>query len=401
MDTFIFKAQREDGTVITGQLKTKNQNMAVQMLNSKKMNPIFVKKKKALFKLGGGGGVAQKDLVVFARQLAFLVDAGVPIMQSLQTIQPITQSAMLKNILNGVIKNVDSGKSLSDALADYPMVFDNLFYSLVQAGEASGQLNTLLIQLANDMESSQKIKSRVKKALAYPLFVLTIGVGIIIGLMTFVVPRFASIFESSGSELPAMTKLLMSISDFFVNNIFLVLFTSVFAPVVFFVYLFSPAGRAFKDQLFWFTPMIGPLVRKNCLARFTKTLAYLMASGVSLTDALENAALASNNVLVERAVRNAIVRVEKGKSIADALKPEHIFPDLVSRMIAIGEETGKVDATLEKVAEYYEEQVRVNSATISDMIQPVFIVVLGGLVAFVVIAMYMPIFKLAGAAGGM
>ncbi len=401
MDTFLFKAKTQDGRVVSGSLKAKNQNDAVQMLSAKKLQPIFINKKKALLTLGSGGGVAQKDLVIFARQLAFLVDAGVPIMQSLQTIQPMTNSAVLKNVLVGVINQIDSGHSLSEALANYPLVFNNLFYSLVQAGESSGQLNVLLTQLADDLESSDKMKSRVKKALSYPVFILVVGVGILIGLMTFVVPRFASMFESAGSELPAITKMLMMVSDFFVNNLFLVLFMAVVAPIVFFAYLFSGAGRPVKDQLFWILPIMGPLVRKNCLSRFTKTLSYLIASGVSITDSLHNASVASNNLLVERAVRNIIVRVEKGKSIAESLKPEKIFPDLVSRMIAIGEETGKVDATLAKVAEYYEDQVKTSSAAISDMIQPVFIVFIGGLVGFVVIAIYMPIFKLAGTVGGM
>ena len=400
MNTFTFKATRADGQIVTGQLKATNQNEALRVLNLKKLQPIFIKKKQSMLKLGSGSAVAQKDLVVFSRQLAFLVESGVPIIQSLQIVQPITQSAVLKNVLAQLIKSVDKGKNFSEALAEHPAVFNNLFFSLVQAGESSGKLDTLLAQLANDIESSDNLRSKVTKALMYPMFVLSIGVIIIIGLMVFVVPKFASVFESAGSELPAMTKILMSVSDFFVNNLLFVLFILVAAPVTFFIYLFSPAGRKFKDQLFWILPIIGPIVRKNSLARFTKTLSYLMASGVNVTESLNNAAAASNNYLVETSIQKAVASVEKGQSIAQSIAKERIFPDLLSHMISIGEETGKLDATLQKVSEFYEEQVKTAASAIADMIQPIFIVVLGGFVAFVVIAMYLPIFKLAGAAGG-
>ncbi len=400
MNTFTFKAAREDGKVVTGQIKAAHQNEAIRVLNLRKLQPIFIKKKQSILKLGSGSIVAQRDLVVFSRQLAFLVESGVPIIQSLQIVQPITQSAVLKNILSQLIKSVDKGKNLSEALAEHPAVFNNLFFSLVQAGESSGKLNVLLAQLADDIESSDRLRSKVTKALMYPMFVLSVGVAIVIGLMVFVVPKFASVFESAGSELPAMTKVLMSISDFFVNNLLLVLFTLVAAPIAFFMYLFSPAGRKFKDQLFWVLPIMGPIVRKNSLARFTKTLSYLLASGVNVTEALNNASTASNNYLVESAIQTAIARVESGQSIAQSISKEKIFPHLLSQMISIGEETGKLDATLKKVSEFYEEQVKASASAIADMIQPIFIVVLGGFVAFVVIAMYLPIFKLAGAAGG-
>ena len=400
MDTFTFKATREDGKAVSGQIKASNQNEAIRVLNLRKLQPIFVKKKQSILKLGSGSIVAQRDLVVFSRQLAFLVESGVPIIQSLQIVQPITQSAVLKNVLSQLIKSVDKGKNLSEALAEHPAIFNNLFFALVQAGESSGKLNVLLAQLADDIESSDQLRSKVTKALMYPMFVLSVGVAIVIGLMVFVVPKFASVFQSAGSELPAMTKVLMSISDFFVNNLLLVLFTLVAAPIAFFMYLFSPAGRKFKDQLFWVLPIMGPIVRKNSLARFTKTLSYLLASGVNVTEALNNASTASNNYLVESSIQTAIARVERGQSIAQSISKEKIFPHLLSQMISIGEETGKLDATLKKVSEFYEEQVKASASAIADMIQPIFIVVLGGFVAFVVIAMYLPIFKLAGAAGG-
>lgn len=400
MYTFNFKATRENGKTVTGQIKAASQNEALRLLNLRKLQPLFIKKKQSILKLGSGSVVAQKDLVVFSRQLAFLVESGVPIIQSLQIVQPITQSAVLKNVLTQLIKSVDKGKNFSEALAEHPAVFNNLFFSLVQAGESSGKLNILLAQLADDIESSDNLRSKVTKALMYPIFVLSVGIVIMIGLMVFVVPKFASVFSSAGSDLPAMTKILMSVSDFFVNNLLLVLFTLIAAPVTFFIYLFSPAGRKFKDQLFWILPIIGPIVRKNSLARFTKTLSYLMASGVNVTEALHNAAAASNNYLVETSIQNAIARVERGQSIAQSIAKERIFPHLLSHMVSIGEETGKLDATLQKVSEFYEEQVKTSAATIADMIQPIFIVVLGGFVAFVVIAMYLPIFKLAGVAGG-
>ena len=400
MNLFIFKATKEDGKIVTGQMKANTQNDVMRLLTLKKLQPIFIKQKQSLFKLGVGSAVPQKDLVVFSRQLSFLLESGVPIIQSLQITQPLTQSTILKHVLKQLINSVDKGKNLSEALAEHPRVFNNLFVSLTQAGESSGQLNTFLTQLANDIESSDKLRSRVKKALMYPMFVLSVGVVIIITLMVFVVPKFASVFESAGSELPVMTKLLMAISDFFVNNLILVIFVSIFIPIVLFVYLMSPAGRKFRDQLFWIVPIIGPIVQKNSIARFTKTLSYLMSAGVNVTESLNNAASAANNYLIETATQNIIAKVERGQSIGQSISREKIFPELIAHMVSIGEETGKLDATLQKVSEFYEEQVKIAADAIADLIQPVFIVVLGGFVAFVVIAMYLPIFKLAGAAGG-
>ena len=401
MYIYRFKAERANGTMLTGQVRANSQNEVINILKSKKLNPVFVDKKQAGFSFGIGQSVSAKDLVVFTRQLVFMISAGMPIMQSLQTIQIVTQSLPLKGVLNNLISNIDGGKSLSEAMAMHPTVFGNLFVSLVKSGETSGKLSLLLNQLADYMEENHKLKTRVKKAMWYPGLVLTIGVVIVVALLVYVVPKFVSIFESTGGELPLITQYLLTASNLFVNH-FIVISIFVFVvPILSFMYLTSPAGRPMKDQLLLSLPIVGGIVKKNSLACLTRTLSYLLSAGVTVVDAMDKGAVSSNNYHIEKAVKRARARVERGKTITESLQAERIIPPLVGQMVSIGEETGNVDATLQKIAEFYEEQVKTTANAISELIQPVFIIVLGGIVGFVVIALYLPIFKLPGALGGM
>ena len=402
MYTFLFKAKKPSGQVISGQVKAKTKNEVLYMLVSKKLEPVHIEIKKSIFQLGSGGlsGIATKHLVFFTRQLSFLVNAGVPVVQALHIVKQISQSVQLRIVVIDVVNDIEKGSSLAAALSAHPSVFSNMYVNIIESGEIGGSLDVMLTRLADYIEESEKLKSRVKKAMMYPGFVMSIGVAIVIVIMVVVVPKFTSIFDSSDVELPLMTQMLISISDFFRNNILLIILGAFFIPFCFIMYLRSPAGRQLKDQLLMLLPVIGPLVLKNSLARFTRTLSCLLSGGINVADALSTSALTSNNFFIERSIENVKNQVIKGKSIAQSLKKEKIIPILISNMVAIGEETGNTDATLEKVAEFYEEQVKSTTNAISDLIQPFMIAVMGGMVGFIVISLYLPIFKLPGVAGG-
>ena len=402
MDTFSFKAKKPDGKLLSGKIKAKNKNQVIRLLKAKNLDPVYIEIERSLFQLGSGSGsgLASKHLVVFTRQLAFLINAGVPVVQSLRIVREISQHVVLKTIITDIINSVEGGSTFASALASKPGVFSSMYVSMISAGEVGGSLDIMLTRLAEYIEESEKLKSKVKKAMLYPSFVFITGIGVIVAIMVMVIPKFIDIFESSKVELPVSTKILVGASNVFREHFILVGLAGFFIPFVFIMYLRSPQGRQLKDQLLMITPVIGPLVLKNSLARFSKTLACLLSGGVSLSDALNTSALTSNNFFVERALQNVKGKVIKGQPIAQSLKKEGVIPVLVSNMVAIGEETGNVDATLEKVAEFYEEQVRTTTSAISDLIQPFLIVFLGGLIGFIVISIYVPIFKMPGIIAG-
>ncbi len=401
MRTFRFRAKAESGKTFSGKLKADSRTDVIERLNSKNLEPISIHMEKSIFALGSGEQTVKlKSLVEFTRQLAFLVKAGIPIVQGLQIVREICQSMVLKQVTNSIIQDIKRGQSLSEALANYPSVFGQLFVSLIRSGETSGNLDRMLEQLAGYIEQTEKIRSRVMKAMMYPGFILLIGVSIVTLLIIFVVPQLAGVFLESNVELPIMTQLLLSASSFLGNNLVLVAVVFIVLPFVGLMYLRSPSGRVLKDQIIMMLPIFGGLAIKNSIARFTRTLSCLMASGVNILEALDTSSFTANNFFIETAIQRIRNQVGKGDTISNALKNESVIPPLVSHMVAIGEESGNVDATLEKVAEFYEEQVSTTADSISDLINPFLIVVLGVMVGFIVISLYLPIFKMAGVVSG-
>ncbi len=388
---------------MSGKIKATNRNDVIYLLKAKKLEPVHIEVQKSLISIGSGiaSGISSKNLVHFTRQLAFLINAGVPVVQSLRIVQRITKDTVLKTVVEDVINNIEKGNTFAEALSSYPAVFNNVYVSIIQAGEEGGNLDVMLNQLAEYIEETQKLKSKMLKAMMYPSFVLTMGMIIVTIIMVVVVPKFTGVFSGSGVELPLMTQILVSMSEIFRKYIIIIVLGGVVIPFCFLTYLRSPAGRRLKDQLLMMLPVIGPLTLKNSLARFSRTFSCLLAGGVSVADALDTAGLTSNNFFVEKAIQTTRHQVIKGKPIAQSLRKEKIIPSLISDMVAIGEETGSTDATLVKVAEFYEEQVKTTTNAISDLIQPFLIALLGGLVGFIVISLYLPIFKMPGIAGGL
>ena len=397
MHTFSFKAKKSDGQIVSGKVKAKNKNGVLFMLNARKMDAIHIELQKSVLPGGGGiSSVSMKHLVVFTRQMAFLISSGIPVVQALLIAKGISKSQALKTIITDVSEDIEKGSTFASALSTYPSVFNPIYISIIEAGETGGNLDTMLNRLASYIEDSASLRSRMLKAMMYPGFVLSVGVIMMIMIMAVVVPKFTSIFDNAGADLPLMTKILVGASDFFKDNIIAIIIMVIIVPFCTILYLRSPAGRPIKDQLLMFLPVIGPLVLKNSMARFSRTFSCLLAGGVNVAEALNTAAVTSNNFFIEQAVKNVKNQVMKGKPIAQSLEKESVIPSLVSNMVAIGEETGRTDVTLEKVAEFYEEQVKTTSNMISELIQPFLIILLGGMVGFVVIALYLPIFKLPG-----
>lgn len=402
MNTFTFKAKKSSGQVVSGKVKAKSKNEVLYMLAAKKLEPIHIEFQKSIFNLGSGGSitVSTKHIVQFTRQVAFLVNAGVPILQALQIVKEISHSKPLRIVTSDLITNIEKGDTFAVALSGYPSIFSNMYVNIIEAGEVGGNLDIMLNRLAEYIEESEKLKSRVIKAMMYPGFVLCVSVIIFIIIMVQVVPKFTTMFSTSDAELPMMTQVLIKMSDLFRNNIIVLLIAGFFLPFCFIMYLRSSAGRPLKDQLLMLLPVIGPLTVKNSLARFSKTLACLLSGGVNMSDALKTSAFTSDNFFIEKSIQTVRNQVIKGKSVAESLKKEKVIPSLVANMVAIGEETGSTDATLEKVSEFYAEQVRTTASTISELIQPFLIAGLGVVIGFVVIALYLPIFKLPGVIGG-
>ncbi len=402
MNIFLFKAKKSNGQIVSGKIKAKSKNEVIHILNSKKLELVHIEMKKNIFNLGSGtvSGVPSKQLVNFTRQLAFLIDSGVPVVQSLHIIKGLTKNIVLKTVTTDVANTIEKGSTFASALATYPAVFSNVYVNIIKAGEEGGNLDVMLGRLADYIEESEQMKSKVIKAMMYPGFVLGIGMVIVIVIMVVVVPKFTSIFSGADVKLPAMTQLLITTSNLFRNHLIALLLAGFFVPFCIIMYLRSSAGRQMKDQLLMLLPIIGPLILKDSLARFSRTFSCLLSGGVSIVDALDTSALTANNFFIEKSIKTVRNQVMKGRSVAQSLKKEKIIPSLISDMVAIGEETGSTDATLTKVAEFYEEQVKTTTNAISDLIQPFLIAFLGALVGFIVIALYLPIFKMPAVAGG-
>lgn len=397
---FIFKAKNPEGKIITGSVTARTRNNVLKTLTDRGLQPFYIGVKNDTSIFNFGSGVKNQDLVKFSRNMAFLVKSGISIVNALRMTQSTTDSVIFKHKLDHIVSDIESGHSFAKALSSHPSIFNAIFITMVEAGEMGGNLDSMLATLADYMESSERIKGRVKKALWYPGFVIVSAFGLVTGIMVFVVPKMMEVFESMDAELPLISQILLGVSDFMAAYFVPLIICCVVFPVCFFMYCRTPAGRPLKDQFLMSLPIIGPLCVKNSFVRFSKTLSCLLFSGVELTEALESASETTNNFYIENAIKRVKKRVLKGRSLGQCLKTERIIPHFLSDMVVIGEESGTVDSTLIKVAEYYEEQVTTTANSISDLIQPFLIVFLGAVVGTIVIAIYLPIIQMPGLLGG-
>lgn len=371
----------------------------VQMrLRAQQLTPVKVKKKSKTFNINIGSGVSGKDLVTFTRLFATMIDAGLPIVQCLDILQGQTQNKRFAVILRDVKNSVESGATFSDSLRRHPRVFDHLYTNLVQAGEVGGILDTILSRLAVYHEKAMKLARQVRGAMVYPSVVVVVFIGVLSILLGWVIPSFQTIFKDMGAknELPALTLGVMAVSQFFVHHI-LIVFLSMVGIIVGVITLYRrPKGKKFIHRISLKVPIIGDVLRKIAVARFTRTLGTLLGSGVPILDALEIVAKTAGNVIIEEAIMYTRAKVAEGKNVAGPLMETNVFPAMVVQMVGVGEQTGQMDQMLNKIADFYEDEVDVAVASLTSLIEPFMMVTIGGTVGVVLIAMYLPIFSLAG-----
>lgn len=403
MAMYNWEATNAGGELKSGVIDAPSQIEVESRLRSMGLRATSIKKKRKDLNLkipGMGGKVPHKSLVVFTRQLATMIDAGLPLVQCMEILGSQEPHPTFQKLIMDVKSSIEGGSTFADALAKHPKTFDNLFVNLVAAGEMGGILDTILNRLALYMEKSMKLKQKVKSAMKYPVTVLIITIVITAGLLTKVIPQFATMFTSMGKELPALTAFMVKLSDKTIEH-----FPMIAGGLFGFIVAFIMAIKTNKGELYWHTfllklPVFGNLLRKSAVAKFTRTLGTLISSGVPILDALEIVAKTSGNRVIEAAIMYTREKISEGKSIAGPLMEKDVFPKMVVQMVAVGESTGAMDIMLSKIADFYEDEVETAVDGITSLLEPLIMVVLGGIIGTVLISMYLPIFSMADGVGG-
>jgi len=402
MAEFVWEARARTGELRKGLMEAETEDAVNTRLRAQQLVPTKVKKKSKALNFQIGTGVGTKDIVTFTRLFATMIDAGLPIVQCLDILANQTDNKFFSVILKDIKATVEQGATFSDALRRHPKVFDPLYTNLVQAGEVGGILDTILNRLAVYIEKNMKLKRQVKGAMVYPSAVLVVFVGVLGILLGFVIPSFKDMFKEFGSktELPALTKMVIAVSEAFIGNILWVVLGVIAVSVGIAQVYKRPNGKRFFHKMFLKAPVMGPVLRKIAVARFTRTLGTLLASGVPILDALDIVAKTAGNVVIEEAIMFTRQKISEGKNMAEPLLSTNVFPPMVVQMVGVGEQTGALDQMLNKIADFYEEEVDVAVAALTSLIEPAMMVGIGGTVGVVLIAMYLPIFSLAGAIKG-
>jgi type IV pilus assembly protein PilC len=398
MPVFTYRGTNRAGGSVSGELAAANKNELANLLRRQQITPTKMAEKGKEFSLPTfGAGVNAKELAVFTRQFSVMIDAGLPLVQCLEILAGQQENQTFQKVLTGTRASVEGGTTLSGAMKQYPKVFDALFVNMVEAGETGGILDTILQRLASYIEKNVKLKRAVKSALVYPVGVLSVAVGVIILLLWKVVPVFATLFVGLGVDLPLPTRIVILMSNF-VGSIFglLIVVFAIALGVGIKVWYGTPQGRYAIDSTLLKLPVLGILLRKIAVARFTRTLGTLISSGVPILEGLDITARTAGNAVIERALQKVRKSLEEGKSLTDPLKETNVFPGMVTQMIGVGEQTGAMDAMLQKIADFYEEEVDAAVKDLLTALEPVMIVFLGTVVGGVVISMYLPLFTLIG-----
>jgi type IV pilus assembly protein PilC len=340
--------------------------------------------------------VTEKDIVLFTRQFATMIDAGLPLVQCLEILAGQTENRTFKSMLKQIKSDVESGSTFADALKKHPKAFDELFVNLVAAGEVGGILDTILNRLSAYIEKAMKLKKKVKGAMVYPIVVLVVAVAVVAVLLIFVIPIFKQMFEDMGGALPGPTQFVINVSEWFQRWVVLLIVALIAFSILFGRFYATRRGRALVDDLVLRVPVLGDLIRKVAVARFTRTLGTMIQSGVPLLDGLDIVARTAGNKTVEAAIFKTRASIAEGRTIAEPLGESGVFPSMVVQMISVGESTGALDAMLNKIADFYDDEVDAAVEALTSLIEPFMMIFLGGTVGGLVVAMYLPIFKLAG-----
>jgi len=406
MPAFLFEGRTAAGEVKKGEIEAANQAEAMTRLRAMQIKPTTVKKKSALnadisipLPRFLGGGVTEKDLVIFTRQFATMIDSGLPLVQCLEIQSQQVSNPLFRKELSAIKEAVEGGATFADALKKFPETFDELFVNLVAAGEIGGILDTILNRLAAYIEKNSKLRKKVKSAMSYPVTVVVIASGVVAFLMIKVIPVFDKMFADMGATLPLPTQIVVNIShrmqDYFLFFVFGLAATTVAIRQALKVRAIRYQVHAFALKL----PVVGDLVTKVAVARFCRTLGTMISSGVPILDALDICSKTAGNLVIEKAVIHVRDSISEGKTIAEPLTKSGVFPGMVCQMISVGESTGALDTMLSKIADFYEDEVEAAVGALTSMIEPLLMVFLGGTVGFLVVAMYMPIFSMASAMG--
>ena len=393
-----WEAKTRQGEVRAGEMEAADDAAVKARLSQMGLEPTKVKRKprEINVKIPGFGGVSTKDILIFTRQFSVMIDAGLPLVQGLEIIATQADNREFRRVLMDVKLRVESGSTFADALSQHPKVFDELFVQLVRAGEIGGMLDTILQRLGAYIEKNEKLKRRVKGAMVYPSIVLVVAVGVTIVLLMFVTPTFEKMFKDFGGAMPAPTQFLIDLSHFMTGYWYLLFGIPVALVVAWRAWVSTAMGRLRWDAFVLKVPVFGPLIRKIAVARFTRTLGTMLSSGVPILDALEIVAKSSGNKVIERGILMVRLRIAEGKNIAGPLAETKVFPPMVVQMIGVGEATGAMDQMLAKIADFYDDEVDVAVAALTSMIEPIMMVFLGGVVGGFLVAMYLPIFSIAG-----
>jgi type IV pilus assembly protein PilC len=395
MPSFSYVA-REAGTgrEIRSSVDAASEQAAIASLLNRNMLVVSIQEKTSKRTKMSGGKVALADLVVFTRQLATMIDAGLAIVQSLQALADQTSNKVMRDIIKDVCNRVEGGDNFSAALQKHPKAFNRLYYCMVDAGEKGGLLADILARLATYLESTARMRKKVKSAMMYPTVVTVVAISITIFLLMYVVPVFGEVFSGFGAALPGPTQFLIDLSKVMKKYFYYVFPSMALAIYGWFAYIKTKKGREFWDRTRIQLPIFGPLAHKICLARFTRTLSSLIRSGVPILEVMNIVANTCGNVIMEKAIRTASTDIEKGDGISAALSKHPIFPVMIIRMLTAGEQTGKIDAMLERVSDFLDDEIETTLAGLTSMIEPLLIVFLGVVVGGIVICMFLPIFKL-------
>ena len=397
MPTYAWKGRSRGGNLREGIMVAASKSQAIVSLRRQQVMVVSIKEKGkelALPKLRGG--VKQKELAIFARQLSFMIDAGLPLNQALEILGMQQDNKTFQKVLYHVRQDVEGGLSLADAFRNHPRVFNDLFCNMVAAGESGGILDTILQRLSVHLEKAVKLKRAVKSAMIYPSAVISVAVIVLIIILWKVIPVFGALFSSLGSQLPLPTRILIRVSSFLGNYIVFVVIALGLMALLLRYYYSTYHGRRLIDGILLKVPILGMLLKKIAIARFCRTLGTLISSGVPILDSMEITAKTTGNAILEDAILRSRKSIEQGKTISDPLKDSELFPPMVTQMIAVGEQTGELDNMVSKVADFYEEEVDTSVANLLTLLEPAIVLFLGVTIGSIVVSLYLPIFSLLG-----
>jgi type IV pilus assembly protein PilC len=394
MPEFEYRGKTMAGAQVNGVLKAGSKQDLERILRRNRIIVTNIRKKPAELSFKLGSGVKRQDISRFTRQFATMIGSGLPMIQCLEILAAQVESAELRKVIIKIKDSVQSGSTLADALAKHPKIFDQLYTNMVEAGEMGGALDVILIRLANYREKADVLIRKVKGAMMYPAVIVFVATAVTVAMLTFIVPVFAKMFASLGSELPAPTRIVLGISNGLKSNFIYIIVSIIGLAVGYRFYSHTPAGRLNVDRFLLAAPVIGTLARKSAISRFTRTLGTLLSSGVSILEALEITAKTAGNRVVHDAIRRAVVSIAEGDTITGPLKETGVFPPMVTQMIAVGEKTGGLDEMLNKIADFYDEEVDAAVAGLTSVIEPIIIVFMGIVIGGILIAMYLPMFDI-------